>query len=224
LNDLGRARIGVALLLAAVAATAGCETKSRTEIVLGLATDLAAPDPLATVDLEIRRLPDDVAIGSVDLPISGKTGENYEIPASYRVHSEDGSPHQIRVILSARDGKGERLIVRTAVLGLIPERSLFVRLGLVSACRGRFDCATGDTCIDGSCVSEQIDSTRLPDYTAGLENQVSCAGPATYVNTGSKQPLPVMATSCGQGGVCQEGVCLQPPAAGPGSDGGQSPD
>jgi hypothetical protein len=96
---------------------------------------------------------------------------------------------------------------------------LFVRLGMVSACRGKFDCATDETCIDGGCVSEQIDATRLPDYAQGLEKQVSCAGAATYVNTGSKQPLPVTGTTCSQGDTCQEGVCLRPPAADAGTGG-----
>jgi hypothetical protein len=220
MTGLGRAPIGPALLIAALVGVAGCDTKKRTELVLGLATDLEAPDPLATVDLEILQLPDDHLIGSANLPISGRPGEKHEIPAAYRVHSENDSPARIRVILSARDGKGERLIVRTAVMDLVPERTLFVRLGMVAACRGRFDCATGDTCIDGRCLSEQIDSTRLPDYTAGLEKQVGCAAAATYVNTGSKQPLPVTRSTCDQGGTCQEGVCLQPPATDAGTGAG----
>lgn len=211
-----RARIRVALLVFALAAGCG---KNRTEIVLGLATDLEAPDPLATVDLEIRRLPDDVTVGAANLPISGRPGEKYELPRTYRVHSEDGSADAFRVILSARDGRGARLIVRTAVMKLVPERQLFVRLGMVAACRDKFDCATGDTCVDGGCQSEQIDSTRLPDYSAGLEKQVSCAGSATYLNTGSKEPLPVAGTTCAPGRVCEEGVCLLAPTADAGSEG-----
>lgn len=221
--DWKRARIGMAPLLAIAAAAAGCTTTERTEIVLGLATDLQAPDPLATVDLEIRRLPDDLVVGSANLPISGRVGVDYEIPMAYFISAKkngsDGSENPFRVILSARDGRGARLIVRTAVMNLLPERRLFVRLGMVSACVGRFDCATGDTCIEGRCVSEQIDSTRLPAYTEDLEKEVSCAGATAYVNTGTTQPLPVMGTSCPSGQVCEEGACLLAPAAGAGSDG-----
>jgi hypothetical protein len=60
-----------ALALLSVAASMGCTEKKRTEIVIGLATDLAAPVPLNLVNMTAYRLPEQVVIANQDLTISG---------------------------------------------------------------------------------------------------------------------------------------------------------
>ncbi len=197
--------------------TLGC-VKNRTEIVLGMATDLTATTPLSSVRLQVYSLPEDVLIADQALPISGTVNELYELPGTYAVYSAGGSADRFRALLTATDNNGKTLVVRSAVLSLVPEKTLFARLGMVSACEGMTDCGTGQTCVEGHCASEDIDSSRLPEYTPGMENQVDCASATTFVNTSTKQPLKVTGTSCGIG-TCLEGVCLGPPAPNCGGDG-----
>jgi hypothetical protein len=199
-----------------LSATLGCVT-NRTEIVLGMATDLTAPTPLSSVELQIYSLPDNVPIADQPLPISGNINGVYELPGTYAVYSASGSPDRFRAVLTATDQKEETLVVRSAVLSLVPNKTLFARLGVVSACEGMTDCGTGETCIEGKCASEEIDSSRLPAYTAGMESQVDCAGGTTFVDTSTKKPLTVIGTSCGTE-TCLEGICLTPPP----SDGGDA--
>ena len=205
---------GLVLVLAALTAIAGCAEKKRTEVILGLATDLDAPTPLRSVHLQVVRLPEIVEVGKQDWTITGESNKPYELPGSFAVYSADGSPDRVRVVLDATDDVGMPLVRRTAVLTLVPEKTLFVRLGMVSACVGVPDCAQGLTCVDGRCVSEEIDSSRLPDYKPGVEKEVACSGSTTFVNTSTGLPLAATGTLCTTGGPCQEGVCLVPPPAG----------
>jgi poly(3-hydroxybutyrate) depolymerase len=200
--------------VAFVAVAAGSCQKPRTEIVLGMATDLKAPRPLANVNLRIFRLPEQTILDQVDLPISGSIDDVYELPGTFGVYSPNGSADRFRAVLTATDNTGATLVVRTAVMNLVPQKTLFARLGVVSACIGMTDCGNGMTCVDGRCVSEDIDSSRLPVYVANDEKVVSCASATMYTDTSTHQPLPVMGNGCAAGGSCQEGVCLAPSTSG----------
>ena len=210
----------VALLAIVAGALGGCGEKKRTEIILGVATDLDAPDPLALVSLEVFKLPENIPVAAQPLDISGNVNSVYELPGTFAVYSASGSADRIRVKLTGVRRKNSvetTLVVRTAVLNLVPGRTLFVRLGVVTACVGKLDCGDGLTCIDGECRPEEIDSSRLPDYHPGIEYEIACSGGTGYVDTSTKQPLTVTGTSCPGGGECAEGYCLSPA----GTDGGQ---
>lgn len=216
MHGQSRARLlalGAALLLAAGGA---CSEKKRTEIVIGLATDLTAPTPLRSVRMQVYRLPENVPIGQQDFPISGSINEVYELPGTYAVYSEDGKADRVRVVLTATDGQGAVLVVRTAILTLVPEKTLFVRLGVVSACRGKSDCAEGDSCVEGRCLPEEIDSARLPAYLMGMEREVACASGTMFTNTSTKELLKASSATAGMScaGTCQEGTCLAPTEGG----------
>ncbi|HEY4185587.1 MAG TPA: hypothetical protein VGP07_10985 [Polyangia bacterium] len=199
---------------------AGCSEKKRTEIVVGLATDLTAPSPLASVRLQAFLLPDVIPIGTAEeRVISGTSGQPYSIPGTFGIYADSGSPDRVRVRLVAMDDAQNILVVRTAVFSLVPQKTLFVRLGVVTACLGMNDCGDGQTCIAGRCTSEKIDSTLLPTYQQGMENHLSCASAITYYDTGTNQPLTMSGPPCASG-ICQEGVCLVPPATGAGGAGG----
>jgi hypothetical protein len=197
-----------------------CSEKKRTEVVVGLATDLDAPAPLRKVNIQVSRLPDDIIVAGTDasFPISGAVDTVYELPGTYGIYSDVGTADRVRVRLLAVDDAGSTLVVRTAVFSLVPQRTLFVRLGVISACEGKSDCGDGMTCIEGRCASETIDSSRLPDYKPDLVKQLSCASVVTFVDTSTKQPLLPVAETCASG-VCSEGVCLSAPAADAGAGG-----
>jgi hypothetical protein len=205
--------------LAAIVAV-GCTEKKRTEVVLGLATDLDAPAPLSLVNLLVSAPGFPLSTGE-DRIISGDPLRSFTIPGTYGVYSAAGTADRVHVKLTAFDDRNQVLVVRTAVFSLVPEKTLFVRLGVVSACLGKLDCDNGQTCIDGRCQSEAIDTATLPEYHAGDENMLTCASAVNYVNTGTKQPLMLAAQGC-PSGVCAEGVCLTPPPGGFGGAGAVS--
>ena len=208
-----------AVYVAALAAmlAAGCSEKKRTEVVLGLATDLDAPMPLSLVNLLVSAPGFPLGNGE-DRLISGNPSQSYTIPGTYGVYSSAGSADRVRVKLTAFDDANQVLVVRTAVFNLVPEKTLFVRLGVVSACMGKLDCGSGQTCIDGRCQSELIDTAALPEYHAGDENTLTCASAVNYINTGTKEPL-MLAAAPSASGVSAEGVCLTPPPGGFGGAG-----
>ena len=204
--------VGRLILLLAVLGSmiVGCAEKKRTEIILGLATDLNAPTPLRSVALKVSHQPDDMVLATQMWSISGQPTLPDELPGSFAIYSASGTADRVRIELTGQDNFGKALVKRTAVLTLVPQRTLFVRLGVVTACLGVLDCGAGLTCVDGRCVSEEIDSSRLPEYKPGAEKGVACAGGTTYVNTSTKLPLTMTAATCTTGETCQEGVCLAP--------------
>ncbi|HTA17779.1 MAG TPA: hypothetical protein VK989_00720, partial [Polyangia bacterium] len=155
--------------VALVCAVACSAEKKRTELILGVATDLTAPSPLDDVVMHVFRLPENVEVGNQIFMISGTLNQDYELPGTYDVYSPTGTADRIRVVLDGHDAMSHLLVERTAVLTMVPDRTLFVRLGVVSACEGVNDCPAGDTCIEGRCQSEDIDTTLLPAYTPGME-------------------------------------------------------
>ena len=197
-----------------LSAAVGC-SRNRTEIVIGMATDLTAPDPLTTVNVQVFSLPDETQLSEQAFSISGDLGNAYELPGTFVIYSTGGTADQFRTVLTATNSAGATIVERSAVLTLVPEKTLFVRLGIVSACQGITDCLTGETCIEGHCASEDLDASLLPGYTAGMEKVVSCSTGTTFVDTSTQQPLAVTGTSCGTG-ACLEGICLasQPGDAG----------
>jgi hypothetical protein len=189
---------------------AGC-AKDRTEIVIGIATNLAAPNPLAKVEITIVSDPDgsnSAVSADTVLPISGTVGQPYSLPGTFSVYSASGNADQFRALLVAEDAFGTALVTRSALLTLIPDETLFVRLGLVTLCEGMPRCnSTGMTCIEGNCATDEILSQQLPSYVPGMENQVECAGGATFYDTNTGLPLPQTAVNCPGATQCKEGVC-----------------
>lgn len=203
-------------VLASIAA-AGCSEKKRTEVVVGLATDLDAPSPLSVVNLLVSA-PGFPLDNGEDRVISGDPMKPYTIPGTFGVYSSAGTADRVSVKMTAYDDSSKIIVIRSAVFTLVPEKTLFVRLGVVSACVGKLDCGEGLTCIDGRCQSELIDTSTLPEYHAGDENALSCASTVDYVNTSTKQLLGVTGAAC-PSGVCSEGVCLTAPPSGLGGSG-----
>jgi len=186
-----------------------CKTETRrTEIVVGVATDLKAPAPLYQVQMTAYRLPGNTVLAEQQFMISGLIDYDYELPGTYAVYSDQGSADRVRLVLVATDDKQQIVVQRTAVLNLIPGKTLFVRMGVVSACMGKLDCPAGNTCIEGRCAPEEIDSSRLPEYTPGLEKEVACTGAVNFVDTSTNKPLAATGTACPDNGWCQDGMCL----------------
>src|SRR3569623_3195152 len=116
-------RFQLAGAFACLAAAAGCSEKKRTKIDVGLATDLAALTPFGKVVIEVAK--DGKGLGlATTYPISGQLDTMYELPGTYGIYSDAGTAARVRVLLTAFDDQMVPLVVRSAVLSLVPEKTL----------------------------------------------------------------------------------------------------
>ena len=181
---------------------AGCE-RPRTELVIGIVTDLDVPQPLTQVRLDIFLHDVKVLNPAWNLqkdPIA-------VLPGSYGLYVEDGSEEDLLLDLRALDGGDNLLVERTARVKPIPQRTLFLRLGLLAICRS-VKCDPGQTCIDGRCAPSAIDARRLPDYVAGMERSIACDSGSVLRETKGSTPLRG-AIECEGGNQCIEAMCYQ---------------
>jgi hypothetical protein len=215
---------------AALAALATSCDKHRTEIVLGIATDLPAPMSLDRVTLNVFRqdasgeVPvlqcEDGATGCSAWDLKNKAMMGlYDLPGSYGIYSSDGTEPRVRIEVIGSQGGVER-VRRTTITSLVSHQTLFMRMTLVLKCmvgNPNAVCPSGTTCIEGTCQPLERDPHTMPAYATGLESKFQCASGTTYIDT-SKGNAPVAVSgSCGPNEECQEGTCYKKPAA---ADGG----
>jgi hypothetical protein len=205
-----------------VLALSAAACQPRTEMMIGIVTDIRAPDVLDNVQLTVFRTVDDFP--EEQLPpwtITGLRDQPYNLPGSYGVYSPDGSEIKLRVELAGFKGNSQ-IVDRTAVVSLVNGKTLFLRMGLVAGCMNRVDCGPTQTCVEGVCKEREVDSTVLPDFSSDLVGTLTCNSGTNFVNTedGSRMPLSVDAANC-PNSQCVEGTCLKPPQMNGGNrDGG----
>ena len=198
--------VGFALL-------AACQP--RTEIVIGFATNYAAPTPLDEIALTVIRQ-DGFPEGGDGLTwaISGSTDEPYNLPASYGIYS-DGGDVQLDVTLAGMNA-GSAIVSQTVTLSLVGGQTLFYRMGLTEQCStATTTCSAQTTCIEGTCSDPAVPVAQLPTYTPDLVTELTCIPPVvryTETATGADMPFSKDAASCPPS-LCVQGLCLKPPGA-----------
>jgi hypothetical protein len=215
-----------ALCLAAV--LAACEDRKRAEVLIGVATDLDAPVPLQRVKLLVHRqdrdtkeyVPVDPEV-TREWDISGKVMERYELPNSYVGYSdpEDNAKIMLTLVgMGSAAGGSQGFVLRKAILRLVPERTIFVRLPLTSRCVDNADCSEADTCREGRCVNPEItNSELLPTYDPRVQPDLKpqCDSGTIFRNTSTREELGVRGARCANpADVCIEGACYNPKAFG----------
>jgi hypothetical protein len=206
------------LLLATLAA--GCQ---RTELMVGIITDIGAPAPLDVAHLRVYPNGDLSQQPKIDTQWTLEAGFD-RLPGSFGLNSGDGSSTTVAIVLTGENASGTPFITRTARLTLVGGKTLFMRMALVGACMNRSDCKSGETCREGSCITEIVDSLTLPpfDPNGNQVSNVQC-GSATFVDTQSHAAISGNGAQCA--GACIEGTCYQPSSGGgmnttPGDGGG----
>ena len=197
------ARVSIDRLGVLVVLLAACQP--RTEVVVGLISDMRVPVPLAVVTLAATR--EGVPVDQRSWP---DVGTPLQLPGSYGFYSGDGSAPPITILVEGfHPGASSPFITRAADLTLGAGQTLFLRLSLVSACSG-MSCAGGTTCIEGTCATTVVDNRTLPLYREELVSILQCASGPAYVASDTGSALPV-AGACNPGQTCRDGICY--PAA-----------
>ncbi len=193
-------------------AIAGCD-KRRTQVMLGIATDLNAPTPLDEVHLEIFDLDHPQQLPFIDLfwPISGALSQQFQLPGSFGIYSPDGNQTRIRIDVTATGG-GTTLLRRTSTMRLIEEQTLFMRMALTAACMSAADCPTDQTCIEGACRAAEVDPRTFPHYQPAMEETLACDSGTAFMNTSTKELMKQSGPGCAANQFCREGTCYTPVA------------
>lgn len=196
------------ILLGLLALPAGCR---RTEILIGVITDIEAPNSVDTVRLTATRVDTMKEVVRQEWPISGVQNQPFELPGSFGIYSPDGSEPRVQVRVAGLHA-GVEVLHRDAVVSLVKQKTLFLRMSLVKRCQA-MDCPTGQTCVEGRCQGALVDETTLPEYTTDAEKSVACSSGTAFINTSTKAPVPQLGSDCAPDQQCTEGTCYQLPAS-----------
>ena len=200
------------LLVPALAALLGVACAPRTELVIGVATDLSTPGQLDVADLTVRSTSGAVVLHHQWTLGAGAT----TLPGSVGLVPDDTGAQYLFVLRggvangTAADGTitADWHLSRRAQLGFVAGKTLFFRLALSDRCYDTtLVCPVGTACVAGACAGEIVTANRLPVYAAGDETRAQC-GDATSAAT--YHLTPSTATVCAGGGECVDAVCLAP--------------
>lgn len=233
-------RARLSLLVVWIALATGC-TRDRTQVMLGVLTNLFAPGELSQVRLSITR--NQVPVQDRKWSIPGTLRGDYQLPGSVGIFSEDGEPIDIAVTLSGFRGPDNdplngapmtEIVRRESQFTLVPGQTLFARMALAVNCVSTLEpgaprgCAAGQTCVEGRCVQALVDSARFLPYAPGMERAVQCRSgreARDYHDTetadvniplGQRPKLPLSGSGqCQRDQECIEGTCYKLGSAAP---------
>jgi hypothetical protein len=195
-------------LLACLLALSACH--ARTELMVGVVTDIEVPGAIDTVELDVTHDGKPV-FDPKTWSISGVPDVPFALPGSFALVASSGSPGIHATVIGMKSG--QEVVRREAVVSLVEGKTLFMRMALVRRCIPA-QCPTGQTCIEGRCQDWTLDSSTLPPYVQGLENLVTCGSGSTFVDTGTGMPLaPSGSGDCNADEQCSEGTCYKLPPA-----------
>lgn len=188
----------------------GCQ--KRTEIVIGVATDLLARGEIDYVQLQATPIRSGVPlrpVGPTEWDISAIRTRPENLPGSFGLFTDDGSSQLVQVDLFGYKGgappMGTLLAQRTSNVTLLSNQTLFMRMALVARCTtglGGSTCPRDFTCVEGICRKTVVDNKSLPRYATAMENFISCksGGGRVGMDTADRQLLHT--ETCGDPGGC----------------------
>jgi len=164
---LGRAA-ALGATLAVGGALPGCgDSSPQTGIVVEITSDLAVPDELPAVRVMIMN---ETGATLYDHPFNlGPTGLINTLPLRVGVQPQGGANAPIR-ILAVGHRSAQVIVSRSATLQFVSGRVLLLRLPLLATCQNVSCPNPTDTCREnGTCGSDVVDPTSLPDYHPGSD-------------------------------------------------------
>jgi plastocyanin len=184
----------------------GC--KDRTEVVIGVATDLRARNQIDLVKFLASR--NGAPIIEHEWPLSDVPLGLYELPGSFGLFTDDGSEPRVELDIQAFHGK-DLVVDRQSILSLVSGQTLFVRMALTSDCSALNGptCKSDETCIEGVCQPRTFDAHHFPKYRPELVRSIECAGGPQYIVSSTGNPMPMLGAGCQGSDWCQEGTCYK---------------
>jgi hypothetical protein len=203
-------------LLGTFLCASACTTQ-RTEVMLGIVTDLMQPGQIDEIKLDLYHggvisysIGDYCLLGgtcTLNMPTMTAA-----LPASLGVDA-DGAAQGVEAFLTGYKNN-QVIVTRHAFFSMPAEQTLFYRMALEERCVQNTQCGTApqgsmETCVEGVCRSAMFDSSTFPAYTANEELKVQCASGATFIDS-ANATLPMQGTGCKPNETCVEGTCYKP--------------
>lgn len=184
----------VVALTASLLAFVGCTTP-RTEVIVITDTNMAVPDQIDELRIEVTSPDGDVQSASAFLQVPGAAPP----PRTLGLVHDDGQlgPFRVRAIGRLDD---VNVIERVAVFTFQPQRTLVLRLDLNRDCLGTM-CSSEMTCAGGTCRSVQIEPDELEPWDGTLPHADAGTPP------GQDAGPPADGGPPGDGGECTAEVC-----------------
>ena len=200
-------------LLAALLQPAACEDRPATQVVISMATDLPAQNPLAKLSMTLERFDDEQQVWTPVDPAVTKDWEidkpplGFELPGSVVTYSGKERTPLMRATIDAQDPRGDKMLRRQTVFRLVKEKMLFMRMAITAKCFDDADCPPDKTCIEGRCRSPEF--KHLPEYDPATRPELTaaCDSGTRFINTTSGTELPRAGASCPADQICIEGAC-----------------
>jgi hypothetical protein len=199
----------LALLVAATA----CEDREATQVVVSMATDLMAGNPLSRLSMTVERYDDEQQVYIAVDPDVTKEWEiaapplGFELPGTVVTYSGAEKEPKIRVTLIAQDPMGDRMLRRQSVFRLVKEKTLYMRMAITAKCFDDADCPMEKTCIEGRCRDPNFE--KLPEYRPATRPELTaeCNSGTLFRNTTTGAELQRVADACPGDQLCIEGAC-----------------
>jgi hypothetical protein len=144
---------------------------AKGELMLAISTDMQVPKDFDSIHVEVRtygsvQFSNDYKVGRGFLMLPATlgvvVGKNPSQPVTIRVSSSQaGTVRTLREIVTTVPGD------RVATLYVPIQWLCLDQVTTNGAGEVSSSCASGETCVSGSCVTTQVDSTTLPDYQPG---------------------------------------------------------
>jgi len=184
--------------LATLLAVGGCKDNQRTELVVEIGSNLAAPSQLDKVDLAVTA--------------NGKTQHTpYSLVSDYTLPLvvgvvEAGAVAGTTEIVAAGYLNGSAIVDETAVLNFVENKSMLLKLFLAAECRGDPCTDPAQTCTNGGVCRNKV---RLPSDLTPFDSGGAGDGGATNSDgTFSRGGTTVSGGTVGSGGRSSRGGTL----------------
>jgi hypothetical protein len=204
-----------AVLLALVGALApACKGADNTKIVVAVWSDLAVPDDLDSVRIEVT------GTGSKTFPLTAASPSGQATLVAKLELVPLGAKNENFTVTATGLRSGNEVVAQTASVSFVAGQSLLLKLFLAGNCRGLLNCSVDYTCADGAC-DQSIAVPNLPAYDPSVP--LSPPDASAVIDSGGGGPGGSGGSVGGSGGaVASGGVVATGGIVGTGGIGGNT--
>lgn len=150
--------VGRALLSFFGCVALSCSTRPPTSLVLAIGSELSVPGEVDRLELRAER------DGTTRHEQTYQLPHDATLPGTLTFEGDaDDASKPLTLTVAAGKGAGAPRVVRKVRVGMTEQRSKLLRVTLQRRCVD-LPCSGDFTCIDGACVSPEIDVGTLPEY------------------------------------------------------------
>jgi hypothetical protein len=205
-----------AIFAVALMATAASGCKQKSQLVVGLITNLKVRGELTDVQMDLSR--NDVLFQSYSWNISDQKSLDFILPGSFTLFSDNGGEPVTQIVVTGFQGDKTR-VVRRSTIQLQSEQDVFYRMSLVLKCttgspNATDQCPDGFSCVEGVCKPDTVDAKTLRPYEASRVSDVECDSGTAFFDTstcssGTCAAIPPSSQVCAADEFCSEGTCYK---------------